>query len=280
MWYVLGCIVTNVLLLLWLRVLRLPLISLITLNYFVCVGMISYIDAPSLYAFQRLPAGGKILLLTLGILFITVFALTGRATKEIGVGLSGMLAKLSLILPISYAALILGEPISHTQGIGILLGLFSIVIVHLPYLQEGRKSLKNFQIGIWLWLGNGIIDILFKEGARTWQGLSTLHIPFFIMLVAGVIGIIFHIVKDKLRDFFSLRAAAGAFLLGSTNLLSIFFYLKGLNILPAAQFFMWNNLGIVLISGVVGIAFFRERFRWEVGLGYGIGGLSLLLLSL
>lgn len=69
-------------------------------------------------------------------------------------------------------------------------------------------------------------------------------------------------------------------LLGLTNIASVFFYLEALKALPAVQFFLWNNLGIVLLSGVVGIVFFRERLSWEVGIGYALGGAAIWLVGL
>jgi drug/metabolite transporter (DMT)-like permease len=255
--------------------------SLITANYFVCVVLATFLAPPDLAALTSLPVLGQVALGVLGMLFISVFVLTGLAARQMGVGLAGMLAKLSVVWPVAFAAIILREPVSWTQVIGIVVGVAAIGVVHAPYLRsEGWKKLwQASSIGLLLWLGNGLIDIIFKAAHPYWKELSTLHVPLYIMAVAGLIGLLLHVAQAKGKKLFSLSLWKGAFVLGATNLLSIFFYLRGLEALPAVQFFLWNNLGIVLLSGMVGLLFFRERFSWEVGVGYALGLAALLLVS-
>lgn len=281
MWYVGGSILTNVLLLVWLRVLRLPVPPLVTANYFVCVVLAAVVSPPKLATLTSIPTLGQVALGVLGGLFISVFVLTGLAARQMGVGLAGMLAKLSVVWPVAFAAIILGEPVSWSQVVGIVVGGVAIGVVHAPYLRgEGWKKLwQAGGIGVLLWLGNGVIDIIFKAAHLYWKGLSTLHVPLYIMAVAGSIGVLVQVVQAKGRPLLSFSLWKGAFLLGTTNLLSIFFYLRGLEALPAVQFFLWNNLGIVLLSGIVGLLFFRERFSWEVGVGYALGLAALILVS-
>ncbi len=279
MWYVVLSILTNVLLLVWLRSLRLPVFSLITLNYLVCVGLALGLDAPRLNQIASLPLATWGLIGVLGGLFIGVFALTGQASREIGVGLTGMIAKLSVILPVAFVALFLGEPLYLKQVLGMVAGLMAIVLVHRPYWQAWPLLLQHARIGLLLWAGNGTIDILFKAGQPLLHPLSPLQVPLFVMSVAGLIGLIEHLRQNRLLLLLQGALWKGALLLGTTNLLSIYAYLQALQTWPAAQFFLWNNLGIVLLSGVVGIVFFRERFSWEVGAGYALGGLALILLA-
>lgn len=281
MLYLALSILTNVLLLVWLRSLRVPVFSLVTLNYFVCVGLALLLDAPHPDLLASLPLATWALIAVLGGLFIGVFALTGQASREIGVGLTGMLAKLSVILPVAFVSLLLGEALHLKQVLGILAGLAAIVLVHRPYLQGGawQTLLQHARTGLLLWLGNGVIDILFKAGQPLLHTLSPLQVPLFIMSVAGSIGLAAHLQNNRFSLLRQRAVWKGAFLLGTTNLLSLYAYLQALGTLPAAQFFLWNNLGIVLLSGLVGIVFYRERFSWEVGLGYALGGLGLVLLA-
>lgn len=280
--FVLGSVLTNVLLLLWFRLLRVAVFPLVTLNYFVCVGVAAWLAPPSLASLSEVPRWGLLVLIVLGGLFIGVFALTGAATQRVGIGLTGMLAKLSVILPVGFAAAFLGEPVSALQGVGIALGLGAIVAVHVPYLKGGgwHRLLQAARVGLLLWAGNGVIDILFKLAQPAWQSLPTLQVPLFIMGIAGALGLAWHLVRGVGQQLVSARLWGAALLLGLTNIASVFFYLEALKALPAVQFFLWNNLGIVLLSGIVGVVFFRERFSWEVGLGYALGGVAIGLVGL
>lgn len=279
MLFVLGSVLTNVLLLIWLRLLRVPIPTLVTLNYFVCVGLAALMDpltAAQLRQLDLLALGG---LGVLGVLFVSIFILTGEAAREMGIGLTGMLTKLSVVLPIGFAALFLREPVSPLQSLGILAGLGAIIAVHVPYLQDGgwRNLLRAARLGLLLWLGNGVIDILFKALQPRWGALHTLQVPLVIMSVAGALGILWHALRDMLPLLYQRRIWLAALLLGTTNLLSIFFYLKALGSFPAVQFFLWNNLGIVLLSGLAGMLFFRERLTPATGIGYLLGITAIFL---
>jgi hypothetical protein len=279
--YVVGCVLTSTLLLVWLRLLRLPVFPLVTANYFVAVLAALIYKPLSWEALLQTPPAGLAGLVVLGVLFVSVFSLTGRVSREIGVGLAGMLSKLSLVIPIAFAVVILREPISARQGVGLFLALAAILLVHGPYLQEGgiRKLWQALRWGLLLWLGNGIIDTLFKALQPTWQSLPDENIPPLIMGIAGLVGLALHVSQKQLHHLCRPALWAGATLLGLTNIASVVFYVKGLRSLPAVPFFLSLNLGIVLLAGVIGVVFFRERFSWLVGLGYAAGVGAIVLLA-
>jgi len=279
--YVVGCVLTSTLLLVWLRLLRLPVFPLVTANYFVAV-LAALIYKPLAWeALLQTPPVGLAGLVVLGVLFVSVFSLTGRVSREIGVGLAGMLSKLSLVIPIAFAVVILREPISARQEVGLFLALAAILLVHGPYLQEGgiRKLWQALRWGLLLWLGNGIIDTLFKALQPTWQSLPDENIPPLIMGIAGLVGLALHVSQKQLHHLRRPALWVGATLLGLTNIASVVFYVKGLRSLPAVPFFLSLNLGIVLLAGVIGVVFFRERFSWLVGLGYAAGVGAIVLLA-
>jgi drug/metabolite transporter (DMT)-like permease len=279
--YVVGCVLTSTLLLVWLRLLRLPVFPLVTANYFVAVLAALIYKPLSWEVLLQTPPAGLAGLVVLGVLFVSVFSLTGRVSREVGVGLAGMLSKLSLVIPIAFAVAILREPISARQEVGLFLALAAILLVHGPYLQEGgiRKLWQALRWGLLLWLGNGIIDTLFKALQPTWQSLPDENIPPLIMGIAGLVGLALHVSQKRLHHLRRPALWAGATLLGLTNIASVVFYVKGLRSLPAVPFFLSLNLGIVLLAGVIGVVFFRERFSWLVGLGYAAGVGAIVLLA-
>ncbi len=279
--YVIGCVLTSALLLVWLRVLRLPVFPLVTANYFVAVFSALVYRPLSWEGVAKTPFMGWVALGILGILFVLVFSLTGRVSREIGVGLAGMLSKLSLVIPIGFSIAFLREPVNNRQIIGLILALLAIFLVHGPYLKEGglRKLWQAMRWGLLLWLGNGLIDTLFKAFQPKWQALPDENIPPLIMGVAGITGLIILITQGQLFHFTRGGLWAGALGLGLTNIASVIFYVKGLRAMPAVPFFLSLNLGIVLLSGILGVVLFRERFSWMVGLGYaaGVGAIGLLV---
>jgi len=279
--YVIGCVLTSTLLLVWLRVLRMPVFPLVTANYFVAVSSALVYRPLSWEGVAKTPFMGWVALGILGILFVLVFSLTGRVSREIGVGLAGMLSKLSLVIPIGFTIAFLREPVNNRQIIGLILALLAIFLVHGPYLKEGglRKLWQAMRWGLLLWLGNGLIDTLFKAFQPQWQALPDENIPPLIMGVAGITGLIILITQGQLFHFTRGGLWAGALGLGLINIASVIFYVKGLRAMPAVPFFLSLNLGIVLLSAILGVVLFRERFSWMVGLGYaaGVGAIGLLV---
>ncbi len=278
--YVIGCILTSTLLLVWLRVFRLPVFPLVTANYFVAVLAALTYRPLSWEALAETPFTGWAGLVVLGILFVLVFSLTGRVSREVGVGLAGMLSKLSLVIPIGFSVIILEEPVTGRQVIGLILALSAIFLVHGPYLQEGglQKLWRALRWGLLLWIGNGVIDTTFKAFQPQWHSLPDENIPPIIMSVAGLTGLIIHAAQRQFLHLTKGQLWGGALVLGLTNIASVIFYVKGLRSMPAVPFFLSLNLGIVLLSGILGVIFFRERFSWMVGLGYaaGLGAIALL----
>jgi len=280
-WYVVGCVLTSSLLLVWLRRFRLPVLSLVTANYFVAVGAAITYRPLRIEAFLDLSFVGWAGLIGLGVLFILVFALTGYVAREIGVSLAGMLSKLSLVIPIGFAVVFLREPLAPKQRIGLGLAILAIGLVHAPYLQEGgwQRLWRFLRWGLLLWLGNGVIDTLFKAMQPFWAAIPAENIPVVIMGSAGLIGLVLHFAQKQGQRLLSGRVWTGALVLGLTNIASVIFYLWGLRALPAVSFFLSLNLGIVLLSGGIGVLFFRERFSWLVGMGYGAGLGAIALLA-
>ncbi len=281
MGYVVGCIVTSALLLVWLRLWRLPVFSLVTANYLVAVAAALLLRPLAKEPLERLPLVGWLHLVGLGVLFITVFFLTGRVAREMGVGIAGMLSKLSLVLPIAYSVLFLGEPFSFRQGVGVGLALGAIILVHVPYLQRGGllRLWQAMRLGLLLWVGNGVIDIAFKSGQVYWTEIPAENIPPLIMGTAGLLGLVIHGLQGEWRSLISVRLWIGALVLGLTNIASVIFYVMGLQTLPGVIFFLILNLGIVMLSGFLGVLLFRERLTWAVASGYLLGLLAIGLIS-
>lgn len=280
--YVVGCILTSALLLVWLRLWRLPVFSLVTANYFVAVSA-ALLWRPLVWeALAQLSLIGWLHLVALGVLFIAVFFLTGQAAQQMGVGLAGMLSKLSLVLPIGYSVLFKGEAFSILQAVGVGLALGAIVLVHLPYLAGGgmARLWQAMRLGLLLWAGNGVIDITFKSGQTYWTKIPSENIPPLIMGVAGALGLLIHGIRGAWHALIEARLWLGALILGLTNVASVIFYVKGLQVVPGVVFFLMLNLGIVLLSGFFGVVLFRERLTWAVVGGYLLGLLAIGLMGL
>ncbi|MGQ9863491.1 MAG: EamA family transporter [Bacteroidia bacterium] len=279
--FVLGCILTSGSLVIIFRVLRLPVLPLITVNYWVCVAIGWLLEPMPAHIWNHISPANLAYLITLGALFIAVFSLTGKSAQNVGVGITGMVGKLSLVLPIAFAWIFLREPYQLTQVLGLGLGIAALFLLHQPYLRGFSLPLKEvLRYSVPLWVGNGVIDILFKSWQSQYGYLfPPLQVPATIMTIAGTLGIVLLAKRKEMHFFLQPRLWAGGVLLGSVNLASVYFYLKGLETLPAATFFLWNNLGIVLFLSTVGFLYYREPFNVYVGMGLLTASMALWIIS-
>lgn len=278
--FLLASILTSGSLVIIFRALRLPVLPLVTVNYWVCVAIGWLLQPMPAQTWNQIALSHLAYLITLGVLFITIFSLTGDCAQNVGVGITGMVSKLSLVLPIAFAWIFLREPYQTTQVLGLILGIGALFLLHQPYFRNFSLPLsKVLRYSVPLWVGNGAIDILFKS----WQSqyshlLSPLQVPTVIMTFAGTLGIGFLARRKQMHFLLQPRLWLGGILLGTVNLASVYFYLKGLELLPAATFFLWNNLGIVLFLSSVGFLYYRESFNLYVGVGLLIASVALWMI--
>lgn len=106
----------------------------------------------------------------LGILLPTVFIVMSKAVEYAGIVRSDAAQRLSLFLPIVAAFVIFGEQLSSARLMGIILAFVALFCL-LNKPTDTESNLKGVVSLILVWFGYGIIDILFKQVAKS-GGLS------------------------------------------------------------------------------------------------------------
>lgn len=219
--------------------------------------------------------------MALGILFIVVFNLMAATSQSLGVSVASVATKMSFVLPATLGVLLYKEELNAVKIAGIAI---AIIAVYLASMKTAKESFKPSMLLLpfMVFLGSGIIDASIKYFE---QG----HVPevefaLFSALVfffAGTIGLIFILIKAIRQPLkINYKNIAGGIALGIPNFFSIYFLLlalsyKGLN---SATIFTVNNVGIVLLSTVLGILLFKEKLNLKNWLGIGLAVLSILLM--
>ncbi|HHV6964806.1 TPA: EamA/RhaT family transporter, partial [Haemophilus influenzae] len=118
--------------------------------------------------------------LALGLLLPSVFIIMSKAVEFAGIVRSDAAQRLSLFLPILAAFLIFHETLSQSKIIGVVLafiGLFCLLTK--PTQGQSAVNFKGVLGLIGVWFGYGIIDILFKQVAKSGGAFpATLFISF------------------------------------------------------------------------------------------------------
>lgn len=220
----------------------------------------------------------------LGSLFIGLFVLIGVTTQKLGINVSTIAMKLGYILPIVLAFSIYQESISSIKFFGIILTLFALIFSSIKFKtvdKSNQKWLLFFPIIIFI--GSGICDAIVQYSEKTFFPYG--NTSFFIVvlfLTAGTLGFLYSLFlffKTKNWQFNKKNVLAGK-LLGIPNFFSIYFLFKTLSAFPqkSAIVFPANNIGIVMLSTLVAIIFFKEKLSLLNTIGFILAIISIILM--
>ncbi|KYK94680.1 membrane protein, partial [Aggregatibacter actinomycetemcomitans serotype d str. SA3733] len=117
--------------------------------------------------------------LALGILLPSVFIVMSKAVEFAGIVRSDAAQRLSLFLPILAAFLIFHETLSQPKLVGIVLAFIGLFCLLSKPNQQSAVDFRGVLGLVGVWFGYGIIDILFKQVAKSGGALpTTLFIAF------------------------------------------------------------------------------------------------------
>jgi len=268
-------------------------------NYWVCVACGLW-RTPDYFA-QVAASGGEWLPLALlqGTLFITFFSLIGWAAQRIGVAYTAVVTRVSVVIPTVISILYFGEDGSVQRWVGLVAALVAVLLLHVKYFRKNKGKTEGKSkgmpapiagqptltivvlIGVVLFLGSGTTDTLFKV-------FDVYHAPtvagnvFTITLfgVAGILGTLVSILQ-ALRGRVRLhpRNLISGLVLGVPNYASIIFLLLALERMDAVVFYPINNVGILVLSTLVGVFYYKEPFRGPSWAGLVLAVASIVLMS-
>ena len=219
----------------------------------------------------------------LGLLFIIVFNFYATGTQKVGIAITTIANKLSLLIPVGVALVIYpNEEISWIKIVGFMLAIIGI------YLSATKKKQLSFDKKyIWLilivFVGQGIADTIFNHAQQTVVGDEDKGLFFMVLLfTAAISGIIILIGKSfQQKQRLQVKNLVGGIALGLPNFASLIFFFNALESsgLEASQVFPVISMGVVIVSAIVGLIFFREKLTSANWLGIGFAVLSIFVIT-
>ncbi|MCO6499551.1 MAG: DMT family transporter [Vicingus serpentipes] len=221
--------------------------------------------------------------LAIGSLFITSFNFYAQGTQTVGIAITTMANKLSLLIPVGIALIIYPEEaIGYMKILGFILALIGI------YLSTTKKKKLGFDKKyIWLvlliFLGQGLADTILNNAQKTVVNDNDKGLFFMTLLfVAGSGGLSILLAQSlKQTPQIKLKNVVGGFALGIPNfiaLMSIFNALENSGF-AASQVFPMMSMGVIVLSALIGRVVFKEKltlFNW-IGLGFAV--LSIYIIT-
>ena len=194
--------------------------------------------------------------LALGILLPSVFIIMSKAVEFAGIVRSDAAQRLSLFLPILAAFLIFHETLSQSKVVGIVLAFVGLFCLLIKPNQQSAVAFRGILGLVGVWFGYGIIDILFKQVAKSGGAFpTTLFIAFSL---AACIMFIYLLFK---RTQWNVASFVGGIILGVLNFFNILFYIKAHQSFGSnpTLVFAGMNIGVICLGTITGALIFKEK---------------------
>lgn len=218
----------------------------------------------------------------LGLLFIIVFTFIGYTSQKFGVGITSIADKLSLIIPVVAAFILYNDAVTVLKITGIVLSVIAVYLAVRKKENRQHEDLKQYwYYPIVVFLGGGIIGTLLKQVQFQFPEINYNTFLIFLFGMAFLIGFIFLIIQLLSKKIkLATRSILAGVLLGIPNYFSIYFLMQSLNTpnWESSVVFPVMNIGIVVLSSVLGIILFKEQFSRKNTIGLLLAVLAIFLL--
>ncbi len=221
----------------------------------------------------------------IGILLLATFLLIKYSTQNIGVSITTVACKMSVVIPVTFSIIYDNEQISIYKIIGILLAVLSIFLL-VKRENGGQKANRIWWmvlLPLFLFVGLGVSDSLVKLIQNEYikpedSSFFTSSLFSFSFVASVLVGLT---QKKFIKNIFSFKNIIGGILLGLANFGSLFYLLKALNYsgVDSSIVFGIVNLGIILFSVLIGFFAFAEKMLKINWAGIVMAIISILMLS-
>jgi len=218
--------------------------------------------------------------ITLGILLPSLFVILALSVRYTGIVKTDVAQRLSLFIPVLAAFLLFDETPSTIKIAGIVLA-FLAIICSVPWQKNASRTSSYWIYPVTVFIGMGIIDILFKQIAKTETipFTSSLLVVFILAFIISALYLVYLYVLKKLRFTF-IHVLCG-WLLGIANFGNILFYLKAHQALAKQPSLVFSamNIGVILLGSLVGVMIFHDKLSKLNYAGIVLALISIFLMS-
>ena len=222
-----------------------------------------------------------------GFWFIFTYVLMTASTQRSGVTVTSLSSKLSVVLPTLAGIFFFGEELNilSTTGklkvLGIVLALVALVLVVVGKGQIDKNLKTNWLLPILIFFGTGTGDILMKLTEQRNTGddmIFMIAFIYFIALLFGIILVVYDLIRGKSK--WQWKSALGGIGLGVINFFSTYSVYHAMRCFDNVVLFPVYNIGVVSVTALIGLLFFKEKLTWKNYLGLAIAIIAVILITL
>lgn len=259
---------------------QINIMQAVTWNYLFAIALSAFFFKPDLstlgtQAFSPIYIG-------IGILLPVIFIVQGFAVQQAGLARTDIAQRLSLFISLCAAYFLFNEHFDRLKYVGILFG-FAAILLTMYRKTESIASKKSWLYLLFVFIGFGLIDVLFKLVSQITVIPYTTSL-FLIFCIAFVLSLayILYLASIKKTKLQLINFICGC-ILGFFNFGNILFYLKAHRAMAdnPSTVFAAMNIGVIIAGSFIGIFMFKERLsKWNYfGLALALVAIILITLS-
>tara|TARA_B110000879_G_scaffold25652_1_gene34612 strand:+ start:1398 stop:2270 length:873 start_codon:yes stop_codon:yes gene_type:complete len=261
-------------------------LTAITFNYFTAgiLALFSYrIENSIIELKSNVNLNLLICSLIVGVLFVITFNLYAFTAQKIGITLSTIANKMSMIIPILIGLILFKEEVTLIKVIGIFLAIGAIIFSSKEDKKSKKLSQVNMLILSLLFIGQGLADGILNWAQKNILNSDNMNLFFTLtFLSAGLAGGLYIFYKIKTSNFkMNKKSILWGIILGIPNYLTLLYFIKSLknDLFSSYQVFPIVNIGVIVLCTILSVILFKEKvsfYKW-IGVGFGILAISLIL---
>lgn len=265
---------------------KVDLLQAIVVNYFTCVvtasiamGDFSYLsDLPdkSWFSYSCI----------MGFIFLGIFLIIGKTVHHHGVMVASTSQKLSMITPVVVAIIFFNEELTGLKGLGLIFSLLAVFLISYNSKNNNSKAIKSsffiLLLPLLTWLGSSFVDLslylINKMNIAPKEGMIFTSALFLSAGIMGLIVLIISILSKSIK--IDVKSLIAGVILGIPNFFSIYLVIVLLDQgWQGSVVFPILNVGIILLSAVIGYFIFEEKVDRNKVLGLFLALIAILILS-
>lgn len=202
----------------------------------------------------------SVVYISLGILLPSLFVILALSIRYTGIVRTDIAQRLSLFIPVLASFFLFSETQSVLKIAGIFIA-FTAIFFSIPWQKHDSKNSRNWLYPLIVFIGMGVIDILFKQIAKTTSVpfTSSMIIVFPLAFLLSISYLLYLYLRDKMK--FRLVNLICGWILGIANFGNIIFYLKAHQALSNSPSLVFSsmNIGVILLGSATGVFIFKEK---------------------
>jgi len=224
----------------------------------------------------------------IGILFIIMFVVIAKSSQIVGIAITTISNKMSVIIPIIVSLIIdPNDILTGFKATGIIL---AVMAVFLSVYRKRKVEFdpRNIYLPIILFLGMGLVDSFVKYAQQFYVADDILPVFTVVLFaMAALAGLTTKFIrKTSFKELYKPKTMAWGLALGISNYGSLYFLIKALNYKQDTGFTMdgsivfgINNLGVIALSVIIGLLVFKEKFLKINWVGIILSFIAIYILS-